>query len=121
MMASACARPLRGRMGTSMNDTMLEKILLGVWLTALACFAASSTGAAQGLLAYALGPSYFHDLHFDRFNIEDGLRSPLGAALVGVRASWWIGLLTGPSLAYLALRERPLEEGARRFARVKSG
>lgn len=64
-------------------------------MLALACVAAAVFGALHNQISYAVGPSYFHDLKFTQFRISPGLHGPVGAALVGVLASWWMGIVTG--------------------------
>lgn len=64
-------------------------------LLALAGLAAAIFGAAHNQLSYTVGPDYFHVIKFHQFNIADALPARVGAAIVGVQASWWMGVLVG--------------------------
>jgi hypothetical protein len=70
-------------------------------LLGLAACAAALFGAAHNQLSYSVGPSYFTAFKFDQFAIADTTSPRLGAALVGVQASWWMGPLIGlPAFIY---------------------
>ena len=72
-----------------------------VVLVASAAAAAAIFGALHNQLSYSVGPSYFTELKFQQFNISDTLPTRIGAALVGVQASWWMGVLVGvPAFVY---------------------
>ncbi|MFZ5963447.1 hypothetical protein ACOXXX_10885 [Thalassococcus sp. BH17M4-6] len=60
-----------------------------------AAVAAGLFGALHNQLSYSVGASYFHDFKFAQFGVPGDLHNRLGAALVGWRASWWVGLLVG--------------------------
>lgn len=64
-------------------------------LLALGVVTAGVFGALHNQLSYSVGASYFHDLKFPQFRIGEDLQNRLGAALVGWRASWWMGLVIG--------------------------
>ena len=64
-------------------------------LIATACVAAGVFGMLLNQLSYSVGPSYFHDLKFVEFDIAEDRQNRIGAALVGWRASWWMGLVLG--------------------------
>lgn len=70
-------------------------------LLVVAALAAALFGALHNQLSYSVGPSYFTDFKFSQFGIGEGVSERMGAALVGVRASWWMGPLIGlPAFLY---------------------
>ena len=73
----------------------MNKFSVFFLLMALSAVIAGVFGALHNQLSYTVGAAYFHELKFAQFAISDGLHNRLGAALVGWRASWWMGLLVG--------------------------
>lgn len=70
-------------------------------LLLLAAFAAATFGALHNQLSYSVGPTYFTEFKFIQFNISDTTPDRLGAAYVGVMASWWMGPIIGlPAFIY---------------------
>lgn len=70
-------------------------------LLAMAALAAALFGALHNQLSYSVGPSYFTALKFAQFGIAADMSERLGAALVGVQASCWLGPLIGlPAFLY---------------------
>ena len=70
-------------------------------LLAMAALVAALFGAIHNQLSYSVGPSYFEALKFTQFAIPDDMSARLGAAVVGVQASWWMGLLVSlPAFLY---------------------
>ena len=81
--------------------TRFGKLPVFLLLLALAALAAALFGAVHNQLSYSVGPSYFEALKFRQFAIPDDVSARLGAAMVGVQASWWMGLLVGlPAFLY---------------------
>jgi len=74
---------------TTNKFTTLFSLLL------MAALAAGVFGALHSQLSYSVGASYFHDLKFDQLGLSDAWQNRLGAALVGWREAWWLGLLLG--------------------------
>ncbi|SHH48552.1 hypothetical protein [Marivita hallyeonensis] len=74
-----------------------------VVLLIAACLVAGVFGALHNQLSYSVGPAYFEDLKFTQFGIPEDQRNRIGAALVGWRASWWMGLLLGLPIFGLAV------------------
>ena len=72
-------------------------------LIVVACLAAGVHGALHNQISFTVGPAYFHDLKFDQFRLPASLHDHWGAAIVGWRASWWMGLLLAPPLVMAAL------------------
>jgi hypothetical protein len=70
--------------------------LLG-W-TIVSCLIAGVYGAVHDQLSFSLSPDYFFAFKFEQFRIATIWPPRVGAAIVGWMASWWTGLLVGPSL-----------------------
>ena len=58
-------------------------------------FAAAAFGALHNQISFTIGASYFFDVKFAQFSIDPILQNRIGASLVGVLASWWMGLAMG--------------------------
>ncbi len=70
-------------------------------LLILAAFAAATFGALHNQLSYSVGPTYFTEFKFLQFAIPDTTPDRLGASIVGVLASWWMGpLIALPAFLY---------------------
>lgn len=82
----------------------MAKILLLPVLLCFACLLAAGYGALHNQISYTVGPDYFHALKFIQFNIAPALPYRAGAAIVGVYASWWMGLVIGLPIALVCLR-----------------
>jgi hypothetical protein len=81
--------------------TRFGKLPVFLLLLALAALSAALFGAVHNQLSYSVGPSYFEALKFPQFGIPPDMSARLGAALVGVQAAWWLGLLVSlPALLY---------------------
>ena len=83
----------------------LGRLLLVPGLLLLGCVVAAAYGALHNQISYRVAPEYFHKLKFIQFAIPEDLHGPAGAALVGVEASWWMGLFIGflPALIGLGM------------------
>ena len=75
--------------------TRLTKPIIFLFLVGLAALTAAIFGALHNQLSYTVGPSYFTDFKFRQFDISSDLPDRIGAAWVGVQASWWMGILVG--------------------------
>jgi hypothetical protein len=73
--------------------TRFGKLPILVLLLGCATFAAAVFGALHNQLSFSVGPTYFTALKFDQFAIASDTPPRLGAALVGIQASWWMGPL----------------------------
>ncbi len=80
------------------------KWLLFPLLIAIACLVAGLYGALHNQISYTVALEYFHVLKFPQFGIPADLHNRLGAAVVGVAASWWMGLVIGVPVMALGLR-----------------
>lgn len=78
-----------------------------IWLqlTLYSVIAAAIFGAVHDQVSYSVSPEYFTLLKFQQFHLVDlDLPLRLKAALVGVLATWWMGLPLGLGLAFAAIR-----------------
>lgn len=64
-------------------------------LLCLAILAAGLFGMAHNQISYSVGPDYFHQYKFAQFAIPAEIPPRIGAAMVGWKASWWMGILIG--------------------------
>jgi hypothetical protein len=81
--------------------TRFGKLPLLVLLLGLAALIAALFGALHNQLSYTVGPTYFTALKFPQFAIPADTAPRLGAALVGIQASWWMGpLVAVPAFLY---------------------
>ncbi len=87
---------------------MLRKVGLIPVCLGLACFTAGLFGALHNQVSFTAGPAYFHDLKFAQFRIPASTPDRWGAAQVGWKASWWMGLILGTPMAAAALRHRAM-------------
>lgn len=71
------------------------KWLAAPFLLLLACILAGLYGAMHNQISYTIAPEYFHAFKFEQFVMPGAFRNRLGAALVGILASWWMGALAG--------------------------
>lgn len=92
-------------------------ILLPV-LIACACLLGAVYGAFHNQISYTVGPDYFHAFKFHQFAISADQHTRLGAAIVGVRASWWMGLPIGVPIALLSLAIPGVAHSVRSFAQA---
>jgi hypothetical protein len=79
------------------------KLLLVPPMMLIACVIAALYGAIHNQISYTVSPEYFTTLKFEQFDIDPSIPDRLGASLVGVYASWWMGLVLGAILVPLGL------------------
>lgn len=77
---------------------------------------AAAFGALHDQVTYSLSPEYYTHLKFDQFEVAGLLQGRLGAALVGVYATWWVGPPIGLVLAPLTAWRQPSVERPLRHA-----
>jgi hypothetical protein len=61
----------------------------------LAIVVCAAFGALHNQVSYTVSPDYFHAFKFYQFEIAEPLRNRWGASLVGIGASWWMGVPLG--------------------------
>jgi drug/metabolite transporter (DMT)-like permease len=52
-------------------------------------------GFLHDQISYTVSPEYFTQLKFSQFNISENLHNRIGAGIVGILATWWMGLIIG--------------------------
>ena len=79
----------------------MGKFPTALLLLLLSALAAALFGALHNQISFSVGPTYFTGIKFPQFGIDPDLPPRLGAALVGIRASWWMGAIVGlPAFLY---------------------
>lgn len=95
-----------------MSPALAKMALLPV-LLGLGCVIAGVYGALHDQVSYTVSPDYFHSLKFHQFQIPPMLHDRVGAAIVGWRATWWMGAIIGVPILTAGL----LLPGARAYFR----
>lgn len=85
---------------------MARKLLLFLPLLALSCVIAALFGALHNQFSFSVAPEYFTGFKFIQFAIPEDMAHRVGAAWVGVMASWWMGLVIGVPVLTLAMFDR---------------
>jgi hypothetical protein len=73
----------------------MERALRPLIVVLLAIGVCAAFGALHNQVSYTVSPDYFHAFKFYQFDVAEPLRNRLGASLVGVGASWWMGVPLG--------------------------
>ncbi|MEO0379253.1 MAG: hypothetical protein AAF252_03235 [Pseudomonadota bacterium] len=81
----------------------MVKVLMFPALMVFSCLLAAFYGALHNQISYSVAPGYFHEFKFLQFAVAPELQNRVGAALVGVRASWWMGIVIGIPVYLAAL------------------
>lgn len=81
----------------------MRKVVLFPLLLVAASITAGLYGALHNQISYTVSPEYFHGFKFNQFRIPDYLHGRIGAAIVGWRASWWMGYLVGVPVLLVGL------------------
>ena len=82
---------------------MISKLLWMVPLLLLGCAVAAAYGAVHDQISYTVAPEYFTSFKFHTFRISEDYHNRVGAAFVGVMATWWMGVLIGIPVLIVAL------------------
>jgi hypothetical protein len=90
----------------------MQKLFHAITLVLAAILLASCYGVLHDQLTYSLSPEYYTKFKFYQFGLYDYFdHSPrLGVTIVGIAATWWVGLVAGIGLAVPAQFQ---EKGAR--------
>lgn len=90
----------------------MARVAVFIFLCFCAIFAAAAFGIVHNQISFTVGPSYFYDVKFAQFGIDPMFQNRIGASVVGVLASWWMGLIMGiPAFALGAVTQK----GRRRY------
>jgi len=81
---------------------MLKLALIPV-LFLIACLFAGFFGALHNQISYTVAPDYFTQFKFRQFRIDTSMPARIGAAIVGWKAAWWMGIVLGLVLIPLGL------------------
>ncbi|GAB5440394.1 MAG: hypothetical protein Fues2KO_07430 [Fuerstiella sp.] len=77
---------------------LLRAVLSGILI-------AATYGVLHDQVTYTIGPEYFTNFKFDQFAYADfAFHDRIFAGLVGVLATWWVGLIAGWLLARRCLQ-----------------
>jgi MFS family permease len=79
------------------------KFAILLFLLVLGPIAAGIYGALQDQIAYTVSPEFFTKFRFPIFNIADDTNPRWGAAIVGFKNSWQVGLLLGGILSVVGM------------------
>jgi hypothetical protein len=88
------------------NDTikkMLKKFIVFILLFIIICGIAGIYGFLHDQISYTVSSEYFTQLKFEQFNISESIHNRIGAGIVGVKATWWMGLVIGIIIIPLGL------------------
>ena len=73
----------------------MKKFGICILLFFIICFLAGLYGFLHDQISYTVSPEYFTKFKFNQFNIQDSLHNRIGAGIVGIQATWWMGLIIG--------------------------
>ena len=93
-----------------------------VYIAILACGALFGAiyGALNDQITYAISPEYYTKFKFEQFGIKGSFANEyprLGAAIVGVFATWWAGLLLEAILGLFAFMQQSCQQMLFAFGR----
>ena len=71
------------------------KFIIFISLFVIICCMAGIYGFLHDQISYTISPEYFIHLKFNQFNIPNSLYNRLGAGIVGIKATWWMGIIIG--------------------------
>ncbi len=75
--------------------TVTTRVAALIVLLVCAMAVAGAYGAVHNQVSYTVSEEYFTRLKFEQFRIDPQFHNRLGAAAVGFRASWWMGIPIG--------------------------
>ena len=81
----------------------MQKLVFFPVLLVAACVVAASYGAIHNQISYTVSPWFFVSSQFGKFHIPAGMWNRTGATLVGILATWWMGLVIGIPVLLLGL------------------
>ena len=73
----------------------MKKLMIMPLLLVLGCLIAGIYGCLHDQISYTVSPEYYTCFKFHQFGIPEPLHNRLGAAVVGWRATWWMGIVIG--------------------------
>ena len=81
----------------------MSRLVLIPILFLMACLFAGVYGAVHNQISYSVSPEYFTQFKFHQFRISDNYPARVGAAVVGWKAAWWMGIVIGVILIPLGV------------------
>jgi hypothetical protein len=81
----------------------MHKLVFFPVLLIAGCVIAGAYGAAHNQISYTVSPRFFSCYQFGRFDLPPEMWNRTGATLVGILATWWMGLVIGPPVLLVAL------------------
>ena len=87
---------------------LLKKILACLVFVAICIILAGAYGALNDQITYTISPEYYTKLKFRQFNVDREIVENvprLGAAIVGIKATWWMGAILSSVLALFGLMQ----------------
>lgn len=85
----------------------MERARIFGGLVVLSVLAAAVFGALHNQVSYSVGPTYFTEFKFFQFRVGTQEAPRFGAAIVGIKATWWMGaILALPAMGIGALHLR---------------
>lgn len=87
---------------------LLKKVLACLVFVAVCTILAGAYGALNDQITYTISPEYYTKLKFRQFNVDREIveNAPrLGAAIVGIKATWWMGAILSTILALFGLMQ----------------
>ena len=100
-----------------MRNLALKLFLFPVLLV-FSCLVAGTYGGLHNQVSYTVSPDYFHAFRFLQFGFSPEWHTRLGASVVGVMASWWMGLMIGTPIAAIGLLAPKPSDFARGFVKA---
>jgi hypothetical protein len=73
----------------------LKKFAVFLLLFIIICCMAGVYGFLHDQISYTISPEYFTHLKFHQFNISESLHNRIGVGIVGIMATWWMGIVIG--------------------------
>ena len=93
---------------------LLKKLLACVIFVAICTILAGAYGALNDQVTYSISPEYYTELKFEQFKLDREIveSAPrLAAAIVGIKATWWMGAILSAILALFGL----MQDGCKRM------
>jgi hypothetical protein len=81
----------------------MARLLLVPALLAFGCLLAGIYGALHDQISFTASPDYLYAFKFHQFQIPAEHQNRIGAAIVGWRATWWMGVIIGVPLMCVGL------------------
>ncbi len=81
----------------------MQKLVFFPVLLVAACVVAAAYGAVHNQISYTVSSEFFVEYQFGKFDIPPEMWNRTGATLIGILATWWMGLVIGIPTLLLGL------------------